>query len=243
MNQNITIVIPAHNEEAVIGECVRSILKNGKGRIKEVIVVDNASNDATSEKAREAGARVVLETQKGTGHARQAGFAATSTEFVGFLDADSVLPEDWVDKVEDFFPKNPKAVSLSGPYRYYDGSWWRVTIMNILWYLSAPIMYRIIGYMILGGNFVVRSTALKAIGGFNTAITFYGDDTDTARRLRSQGKVVFKMNFNTYSSARRFETEGLFKTNILYVLNFVWPVIFHRPFTNKNKDVRIKTTT
>jgi hypothetical protein len=57
--------------------------------------------------------------------------------------------------------------------------------------------------------------------------------------LSRHGKVMFDMGFYILSSARRFATEGMFRTNVVYVLNFVWPVLFGRPFTRAHKDVRI----
>jgi GT2 family glycosyltransferase len=76
------------------------------------------------------------------------------------------------------------------------------------------------------------------MGGFDTAIEFYGEDTDIARRLSHLGKVMFRNDFYVHASARRFNTEGLFKPNITYALNYLWPVIFKRPYTTQYRDVR-----
>ncbi|MCC7004530.1 hypothetical protein IT397_01265 [Candidatus Nomurabacteria bacterium] len=72
--------------------------------------------------------------------------------------------------------------------------------------------------------------------GFDSTIKFYGDDTDTARRLSKFGRVVFDMSFYIFTSGRRFEKSGFIKTNIIYGINFIWPVIFHRPFTSKYSE-------
>ena len=61
---------------------------------------------------------------------------------------------------------------------------------------------------------------------------------DRARRLSKIGKTLFRMDFYAYASARRFESEGMFKVNIVYALNYLWPVFFHRPYTTEYKDVR-----
>ena len=102
----------------------------------------------------------------------------------------------------------------------------------------APLAYRLVGYMILGGNFVAKRSAIEKIGGFDRSIAFYGEDTDLARRLSKVGKTLFRMDFYAYASARRFEEEGLFKPNIVYMLNYLWPVLFHRPYTRQYQDVR-----
>jgi glycosyltransferase involved in cell wall biosynthesis len=90
----ISVVIPALNEEesiaGVVRECVATNLLN------EVLVVDNGSADLTSERAREAGAKVVSEPRHGYGRACLAGIRALARDcdVVAFLDGDgSDCPE------------------------------------------------------------------------------------------------------------------------------------------------------
>ena len=90
----VSVVIPALNEEDPIGGVVRAILATGVPR--EVIVVDNGSTDATAERARAAGAKVVAEPLRGYGRACRAGVNAMSSasEVMVFLDGDgSDCPE------------------------------------------------------------------------------------------------------------------------------------------------------
>ena len=42
---NISLIIPAHNEEKYIGTCLEHVIKNSNGKFLEIIVVDNASTD------------------------------------------------------------------------------------------------------------------------------------------------------------------------------------------------------
>ena len=89
----ISVVIPALNEEATIGAVVRAVPRE---IASEVIVVDNGSDDHTAERAREAGARVVVEPQRGYGRACRAGVRALAPDcrIVVFLDGDgSDCPE------------------------------------------------------------------------------------------------------------------------------------------------------
>jgi len=238
----ISIVIPAYNEEHYIGDCIDAVKKHAGDKIHEIIVINNRSTDRTEEIAIQKGARVVYEALKGLTRARQRGLIEATGDLLAYIDADTRMPRGWVEKAETLYAKYPDMVCLSGPYRYYDGSVWKRTVMNILWYVTAPIPYRLIGYMTLGGNFIAKKEALTAMGGFDTSIDFYGEDTDIARRLSSFGKVRFRMDFFIYSSSRRFTSEGLIKTNIVYALNFIWEVLFHRPFTKRYQDIRIKNT-
>jgi len=91
---NVSVVIPALNEEEPIAAVVRECLITGIPH--EVIVVDNGSEDRTAERAREAGAIVVSEPRRGYGRACLTGVHALSTksEIIVFLDGDgSDCPE------------------------------------------------------------------------------------------------------------------------------------------------------
>jgi glycosyltransferase involved in cell wall biosynthesis len=233
---DVTLIIPAFNEENVLGETLTIAQKAPGGTFKEIIVVDNRSTDGTAEVARAHGARVVREERKGLPYARLAGLNAAQTEFVAYIDAKHRLSDTWWSVAEMSFAKYPHIVCLSGPRRYFGVARYKIWQLNSFW-LMAPIMYRLTGYALLGGNFIVRREAqLKA--GIDTDVQFYGEDTMMARRLSKVGKVMFRMDFYVYSPARRFEQEGIWRTNLRYGINYLWPVLFGRPYTVKYKDTR-----
>ena len=89
----VSVVIPALNEEDPIGDVVRAVLMQP---VDEVIVVDNGSTDRTAERAAAAGARIIMELQRGYGSACRAGAAAVhrDCDVIVFLDGDgSDCPE------------------------------------------------------------------------------------------------------------------------------------------------------
>ena len=92
--------------------------------------------------------------------------------------------------------------------------------------------------MVQGGNFVTSRAALDAIGGFNLGISFYGEDTDIARRLNTVGEVRFTFRLKMFSSARRLKKEGMFTMATRYSLNYLWTTFFKRPFTQQHIDIR-----
>ncbi len=89
---HISVIIPALNEAESIEAVVRAIPAQ---LVDEVIVVDNGSSDCTAERARQAGANVVLEPKRGYGRACRAGVAAaTKSGMLVFIDGDgSDCPE------------------------------------------------------------------------------------------------------------------------------------------------------
>ena len=256
----LSFVVPAYNEEAYLPACLESILSQidlaptNLTAACEIIVVNNASTDRTREVAlRYPGVTVVDEPRKGLTFARQAGFAASTGDLIANVDADSRLTPGWVDKVLSTFAKseaeaatNPDArilAAFSGPLVYYDLTP-RQRVLVHVFYLTAWTTYAInryilrVGSMVQGGNFVVNRAALEAIGGFNTAISFYGEDTDIARRLNTVGEVRFTFDLKMSSSARRLKSEGMLTMAARYSINYLWTTFFKRPFTDTYVDIR-----
>src|SRR5208283_1208043 len=241
----LSFVVPAYNEEAYLPACLESVLAQTRelGDAVEIIVVNNASTDRTQEVALGYGVRVVDEPQKGLTFARQAGFAASTGELIANVDSDSRLTEGWVQTVLMEFAAEPKLVSLSGPFIYYDMSpSQRVSVQ--IFYLIAYLVYALnryvlrAGSMVQGGNFVLRRTALEKIGGFDTAIAFYGEDTDIARRMNQIGESKFTFDLKMYSSARRLKKEGTLRIALRYTINYFWTIFGKTPFTKEYTDIR-----
>ena len=69
-----SVVIPAHNEQKYLAECLTHVLQSAPGDLLEIVVVDNASTDATASVAKRfEKVRVVNEPEKGLTRARQRG--------------------------------------------------------------------------------------------------------------------------------------------------------------------------
>jgi glycosyltransferase involved in cell wall biosynthesis len=83
----VSAVIPCLHEEETIGAVVRDVLGRGVG---EVVVVDGGSRDCTVERAKAAGARVVVEPRRGYGRAVRSGIEAADPRaaIILFLDGD-----------------------------------------------------------------------------------------------------------------------------------------------------------
>lgn len=91
----ISFVIPALNEEGIVGKTIRSIpteeIKEA-GYEVEIIVVNNNSTDNTEQEAREAGATVFLEMNRGYGNAYKRGFKEATGDIFVMGDADGTYP-------------------------------------------------------------------------------------------------------------------------------------------------------
>jgi glycosyltransferase involved in cell wall biosynthesis len=86
----LTVIIPCLNEE----QGVEKVLKAMPAFVDQVIVVDNASTDRTSEVAKALGAQVIREEVRGYGRSYKRGFASATGDLVVTLDGDHSYPVD-----------------------------------------------------------------------------------------------------------------------------------------------------
>ncbi|MBV8045773.1 MAG: glycosyltransferase family 2 protein [Paludibacterium sp.] len=239
----LSLIIPAYNEEGYLADCLRhaqdEIARQSSRGPFEIIVINNASTDRTAEIAAGfAGVRVVTEQKKGLTHARQRGLDEARGEILAYIDADTRMAPGWLARVLDLYQAKPDAVCVSGPYAYYDLAKFKSALVRLYWLMLAKPTYLFTQYMAVGGNFAARRDALLNIGGFDTNIAFYGEDTNIARRLAEVGRVVFDLGLVMPTSARRLDEEGFVTTAMRYVVNFMSEVVLKRPSTSDYRDVR-----
>jgi hypothetical protein len=140
------IIIPALNEEKSVGGVVCGLVNAGITGLKQIIVVDNGSTDATANRAYAAGAVVVYEAERGYGAACLAGIAALPADInvILFADADaSDLPEDGARLVKAVVRGDAAMVigsrmlgkiepgAMTWPQRF--GNWLAPALIRVIW--------------------------------------------------------------------------------------------------------------
>ncbi len=121
----VSVVVPARQAAATLPKTLRALARSDFAGASEIVVVDDASTDATGALATAAGARVVrLERQAGPAAARNAGIAAARGPLIAFTDADCEPAPGWLGAVvrgldgADLVtgPVRPDPAVLVGPY-------------------------------------------------------------------------------------------------------------------------------
>ena len=146
----LSLVIPAYNEEAYLDRCLQSVAAQTVP-FDEVFVVDNNSTDRTAAvAAKYPFVTVLCETVQGHAAARNAGFNAVTSELIGRIDADTVLPPDWAERMIRAYRKRPGA-AITGTGIFYDAP----AQMALKWFHAALYYYLnrlICGYYMLWGS-------------------------------------------------------------------------------------------
>jgi glycosyltransferase involved in cell wall biosynthesis len=183
MQPSLSFIIPAWNEQALIGDTIRSIhdaaKANGVGY--EIIVASDGSTDDTVKIATELGARTVEVEFRQISRTRNAGAdIATGARFV-FVDADTTISAEAVRQTLAAFDSGCVA---GGALIRFDGAipfWAKCILFGVLipLYTAAKL--------VAGCYLFTTREAFEAVGGFDETL-FGGEEVDLAWKLKKQGR-------------------------------------------------------
>jgi glycosyltransferase involved in cell wall biosynthesis len=193
----ISFIVPAHNEQADLGRTLQAIHDSARvvGQPYEIIVVDDASTDATTEIARQNNAAVVPVNHRQIAATRNSGGRAARVERLFFVDADTTI--------------NPRAVASAlrcmdqgavggGAPTVFDG--------------ALPLYARLLAFfLVMGARFVgftggafmfCTREAFHATGGFDERL-YCSEEGAMALALKREGRFVVLWE-RVLTSGRRF---------------------------------------
>lgn len=93
----MSFIIPCLNSVSTIDKTIRSVLDQKTSNGFEVIVVDNGSTDGSKEIIAGHPVKLIFESHRGAGSARNAGISIAQGNFIAFVDSDVVLDQDWLE--------------------------------------------------------------------------------------------------------------------------------------------------
>jgi len=191
----LSIIVPAFNEEKLLGAALASIRQAMQGMDAELVVCDNNSTDRTAEIARQAGAKVVFEPVNQISRARNAGAAAASGEWLVFIDADSY---------PDAALFADMAAVMAGGRHVGGGSTVRFDEADRMSDGAVQVWNAISrGMRWAAGSFIFcRTDAFRAIGGFSTEL-YASEEIDFSRRLKRHGRLAILHRHPLRTSGRK----------------------------------------
>ncbi|RAJ93982.1 glycosyl transferase family 2 [Larkinella arboricola] len=165
----ISIVIPAYNEEANLLHTLSSLADQQLSRPTELLVVNNNSADRTQELLDQCGVRSIIERRPGVAFARQAGLEAARGVYMANADADCLYPAGWVEAITK--PLHDPAIACTyGLYAFLPSqNSSRLALMGYekIAQLVNSVRNRDKTFMnVYGFNFAFRRADALAVGGF-----------------------------------------------------------------------------
>ncbi len=217
---DISIVMPAYNEEKNILQTLYSLCHNITDKAVEIIVVNNNSKDKTEQLVKSTGVGCILETKQGITSARNAGLAVAKGTYILNADADSIYPKDWVAEMSKPFYADPKVAMVYGRFAFIPiGSTGR--LVYFVYEYAADFMrlvnknFKDEAVNVYGFNSGFKRVNGLAVDGFNHPVGA-NEDGWLALKLRDggYGKLygVTDIKALVWTSDRRIQSDGgLFK--------------------------------
>ncbi|MFH1971058.1 MAG: glycosyltransferase family A protein, partial [Patescibacteria group bacterium] len=217
-----SFIIPAHNEERYISNCIKSI-KNQTLKDFEIIVVDNKCTDKTSDIANRLGCKVVKEPKRSLSLARNKGAQVSKGEFLCFIDADGILSKDWLKEAEKYISKRNLDV-VSGLNYFYNKN-----VLKKIWYniftffafLGVDVLY-IFGkrLYLVANNLVIKKSLFNELGKFKPIICEDYWLSVKYWKLKNR-KCFFNPRMVISYSSRGFDSYGYIKTIVYWAINLL----------------------
>ena len=180
----ISFIVPAHNEELLIGRTLQSIhaAAHDVGAGYELIVVDDASTDATARIAAELGARVIHVNNRQISATRNCGARAARGDLFVFVDADTLAT---ADAIRDVIAAVENGAAGGGCLFRFDG---RLPLWARLTYPLGIFLFRVLH--VVGGCFIFCTRqAFETTGGFSEE-HFAAEELIFTNALKRVGKFV-----------------------------------------------------
>ncbi len=114
----VSIVIPAYNEEKNIMRTLLSLSTNTTSRSVEIIVVNNNSVDNTEMLVKASGVGCIRETKQGITAARNKGLANAKGKYILNADADSIYPKAWIEEMVAPLANNDRVSITYGRFAF-----------------------------------------------------------------------------------------------------------------------------
>jgi glycosyltransferase involved in cell wall biosynthesis len=223
----ISFIVPAHNEQSCIGRTLQAIHDSARvvGQPHEIIVVDDASTDATAEVARQNHATVLTVNNRQIAATRNSGGHAARGERLFFVDADTT--------------RNPRVVAAGlramdkgaagggAPARFEGDA--PLYAHLLLWWLGWWM--RLVG--VAGGAFLFCTReAFDAVGGFDERL-FGAEDAAMSWSLNREGRFVVLWKHVLTSGRRTRGIRGLQMLTSLVRMGFFPGMLTRRSSVNK----------
>jgi glycosyltransferase involved in cell wall biosynthesis len=207
---SISIIIPAFNEAGYIETTLASVSRaicQYPGQV-QVIVVDNNSTDATAEIARHFGAAVVFEPVNQIARARNAGAAVATGDYLIFIDADTSISGNILEKVSETLSSG-KYIG-GGAWVEPDSGWFPRLMFR--YFINYPLSLK---NVTVGPFLYCERAAFEKVGGFDESM-YAAEEFSLAARLKKEGQkssrtwkiIKHEKDHDIVTSSRKFSKFG-----------------------------------
>jgi len=196
----ISFVVPTRNSARTITACVNSLRAQAYQDV-EIVVVDNESTDGTAERARQAGADIVVIAGPERCAQRNRGARESHGDIVVFIDSDMVLEPAIAGQIVEQFELHPELGALIIPeHSFGEGFWTKCRVLEKSLYVGNESVEAARAF---------RREVFEAVGGWNENLTA-AEDWDLDDRIRAHGVNVGRVSAFIWHDEGKLRLRGTF---------------------------------
>lgn len=196
----ISVIIPTLNAERTLAQTLAPLVEaSAAGLVKQVIVADGGSSDATLAIAEAAGCEIIA-VERGRAKQLRAGAAAAKSRWLLFLHADTVLSPGWIDEVKSFISGRGARTRAAAFTLAFDDDC--AAARRVVFWARARVRLLKLPYGDQG--LLISRFLYDALGGFSDLPLM--EDVDLVRRIGGRRLVVLKTEAVT--SAEKYRRDG-----------------------------------
>ena len=195
----ISFVIPAWNEEKLLGATIKSIQQSAQAYDLEIIVADDASDDRTAEIANGLGAKVVSCKNRQIGPTRNDGARVATGSILVFVDADTIISESVVRETVEAIKNGAVA---GGSFPMFEG---KLPLLAKVLTPTLRIMFKILR-VAAGAYMFCTPETFESAGGFDPKF-FAAEEVHLSNKLHKFGKYK-TIKSRVVTSGRKFRTHS-----------------------------------
>ncbi len=195
----LSIIMPTLNAAAHLPQSLSALVPGAlEGLVKELVVVDGGSSDATLVMVEDAGARVI-DCKPGRGIQLQTGGNQAKSDWLLFLHADTILAQGWIGEVETFVKSGNN--NRAGVFQFaLDDKRKRARLLEAI----VKVRCRLFALPYGDQGLLISKTLYNEIGGFKNLVLM--EDVDIISRIGRKRLHYFQTTATT--SAERYRREG-----------------------------------
>ena len=213
----LSIIIPTLNDEEYLPLLLETIERQGLNGKCEIVITDSGSRDKTTQIARDYGCRVVSGGLPAKG--RNQGAKAATGDLLLFLDAEALLPENFLAKLLVEFEE--RSLDIASCWlepieeKWMPGFIYPRFFYNLLYNWPVQLLEHAFPYA--SSLILVKKEIHAKLKGFDEKIKI-AEDHDYARRAARVGRFGFLRFSRLPLFMRRCRNEGIINTNLKYLV-------------------------
>lgn len=218
----LSIIIPTLNEEKNLANIIENI-KNQNFNNYEIIISDANSQDNTKNIALNYNCKFISSKKQSPAHQRNNGVNLAKFDNLLFLDADSLIPNNFLLNAYKEF--NKRQLDVACFYLRFNSKKIHYKLYNLI-YNFLSYIFQYYKPLSVGAAIMSKKNAHNLVSGFDETI-FIGEDHDYSRRIKKK-KKKFRMIKSTffYFSPRRWEKEGQLKSIFKIIKMSLYMIFF-----------------